>query len=234
MWQPSLPVTHGDIAHRSPLMIALWSSCFAPCDLCTTRAHTKTKGTSRQMRYRLFANARSIAWIITALHIICILHIALVSVFEVEITDDWWMWPSQGLQNDGISSNSLTSQFAYHDLCSRRRQPGLCHLKSSHYRQKVPLSTPTSKYLIWYNLHLPPQPFNCLHQLRRGVSPLMLAATVFPCLWTFAAAERMQATSFALISAVPVIIIAKKPQQLNSVPICWRNWDKVYFRGNRG
>lgn len=41
------------ILYWSSLIIFLCSLCFAPCDLWTNQAHTKTKGTSQQMRYRL-------------------------------------------------------------------------------------------------------------------------------------------------------------------------------------
>lgn len=43
--------------------------------------------------------------------------LVLMSIFflEGQITDHQWMWPSQGLQNERIISNSLTSQLAYRD-----------------------------------------------------------------------------------------------------------------------
>lgn len=53
----------GVILYWSPLLISLCSICFTPCDLWTTQAHTKTKGTLQQMRYRFFANVCSTAWI---------------------------------------------------------------------------------------------------------------------------------------------------------------------------
>lgn len=59
----------GVMLHRSPSMGSSCSLCFAPCDLWMIQAHTKTKGTSQQMRYRFFVNVRSVACIIALLWI---------------------------------------------------------------------------------------------------------------------------------------------------------------------
>lgn len=51
------------ILYWSPVMISFCSLCLAPCDLWALKAHTKTKGTSQQMRYRFFVNVQSITCI---------------------------------------------------------------------------------------------------------------------------------------------------------------------------
>lgn len=70
--------------HWFLLMTSLCSLCFATCDLWTTQAHTKRKGTSQKMRYRFFANVQSISWIIAALWIM------LLQFSCLFLREDYW------------------------------------------------------------------------------------------------------------------------------------------------
>lgn len=121
---PALPFKYDSsfsASHRSFCRIDLhwWFLCFplclAQCDLWLIQAHTKTKGTRPQMRYRFFfANVQRASHGSSLLYStpICACLFFSFSFSFCERNTDHRRWPSQGLENERINSNTLTSRLA--------------------------------------------------------------------------------------------------------------------------